>query len=248
MFTHPNRSSLVVAALLAAAFAWPASAATMLSVAQDGTLEDGSNDVNSSIDGNGDNFSENNNLVVGPRDNDSDSTIEEEHRGGLRFDISGIDAEIDNAAQILLDVTTSASDNNFEKGDPDFDIELYGLNDAGGSLAADDFEAAADLLATIAHGDIAADTLYSLDVTGFVQDAKTTGESSIEFRLQAASFVGTPDSGTGLFVTRFDSDAADNGDTSDAPQLRVIPVPEPATLALLGLGGAVMLAGRKRRR
>jgi len=215
--------------------------AAIISVTQDGTLQDGDSTSTTTADGSGDSVSEFNNLIVGPRDDDNtdDSTFSQEFRAGLVFDISSSGSDITSALKIFLDVTTAASDNNFESGDPDFDIELYGLDSSDGTLTTGDFQASATLLATIAHADIAADTLYSLDVTSFVKGANTGGAMDVEFRLQAKSLNGTPDS-DGLLVTRFDSDDADGEDTSDAPQLRttVIPTPTalPAGLALLTLG------------
>ena len=248
MFQRQMLKSLT-AGLIVTGLAAPLPAA-VISVAEDGTLADGDSTSSTTADGNGESVDTFNNLITGPRDdgNNSDGTYSQENRPGVVFDISGDSSAIANDAQILLDVTTSASDNNFESGEPSFNIELLGLDSSDGTLTASDFGASATNLATIARADIAADTTYSLDVTSFVKAAESNGDSNVEFRLQADSFTGTPDNSSGLFVTRFDSDAADGNDTSDAPQLRTIAIPEPASAALLGLGGLMMLTRQRRGR
>ena len=189
-------------------------------------------------DDNGDELGDNNTLaggsalIVGDSSNNTS-----EFRSVFEFDISGDTAAI-NAAPATGGVTFSISISNKLNAAPDFDLIALAA-DEDGVVDNDDFQAAGTLVQSFSAADFEIDDTVMADVTSFVQADSAASQQFSSFRLQVSNPAlfnnGNGNADAFFFGTNGSNDAT----------LSVV-IPEPASLALLGLGALAMVSRRRK--
>ena len=240
MMTRTTFSLAALAAVGVLAVGTPASAMTITS---DGGGANNARDTNN--DGIGDNTVDPSRLNVRAF-NPTPNNIQV---GVISFELAPLaPGETYDTASLTLDFLNVS-------GNPPYNVDLYGLTrspTAGpGAIAADYFEGALDATNTLIAdnfvttatptGSVTTDASANTNLVAFLNANATTGPGQfVLFRINNDA----DESGVNNRGYQFGGNAA--GDDGNQPTLTFTTIPEPASLALLGLGGLMLLARRKR--
>ncbi len=162
------------------------------------------------------------------------SADENEIRLWIPFTLDASDrVDIANAVSVTLSFNLQSSGNV-----ANFDVDLYGYNGRTSAVAVNsDYEAPATLLVNDALTSASAAGVYAFDVTSFAKTESAIAGSIIGFRLQMdPATLPNTDGLWNRYVIAL-------SESTTPPQLTIV-VPEPASMALLGLGSLVMLGRR----